>query len=150
MSGVNKVILVGRLGKDPETRQVGDTSVTEFSLATSEKWTDKRSGEIKEKAQWHNIEIWGRAGEVALKYLSKGDEVYVEGSLDYQTWEKKDGGKGYKTIVKVFNLTLIGGKKDRNSDRDDDERAAESNSRRSPPERQQPRRDSDFDDEIPF
>lgn len=116
---VNKVMLLGHLGKGPEKRQVGDTVVTVFSLATGEKWTDKRSGEIHEKTQWHNVEAWGRTGEIAAEYLSKGSEVFIEGTLDYQTWDKKDGGKGYKTIVKALSLQFVGSGGQRGEDSDD-------------------------------
>jgi single-strand DNA-binding protein len=176
VSGVNKVILLGRLGKDPETRNVGDSSVTSFSLATSEKWTDKRSGEIKEKVQWHEISAWGRVGEIAAEYLSKGREVYIEGTLDYQSWDKKDGGgKGYKTVVKVLSLQLLSSG-DYEGERETEPehsppargnavssglgaasrqdgtggaRGGRGDSGRTGVERSQPR-NTDFDDDIPF
>ena len=115
---VNKVILVGNLGKDPETRRMtsGDPIVT-FSLATSENWRDKASGERKEKTEWHRVVIFNKnLAEVAEKYLRKGSKVYVEGSLQTRKWTDKDGAEKYTTEVVLQNfrgeLTMLDSKGD--------------------------------------
>ena len=103
---VNKVILVGNLGKDPETRRMtsGDPIVT-FSLATSENWRDKASGERKEKTEWHRVVIFNKnLAEVAEKYLRKGSTVYIEGSLQTRKWTDKDGAEKYTTEVVLQNF----------------------------------------------
>jgi single-strand DNA-binding protein len=109
MSSVNKVILIGRLGKDPElkTTPAGQT-VCSFSLATSETWKDK-NGQKQEKTDWHNINAWGKLGEIAGQYLQKGREVYLEGRISTQTWEK-DGEKKYKTIIEASDIKFLSGK----------------------------------------
>jgi single-strand DNA-binding protein len=116
MASVNKVILVGHLGKDPESRTIPNgNTVTNFSIATSEKWTDKETGEKKEKTEWHNIVCWGRVGEIAAKYLNKGSLVYVDGKLETQKYEDQDGITKYTTKVNVFQLQMLssnGGKSD--------------------------------------
>jgi len=111
MSSVNKVILVGNLGGDPEVRAVGETSVANFSLATTEVWKDK-SGEKCERTEWHKITVWGKQGESCGKYLSKGRQVYVEGILQTRDYEDKDGVKKYVTEVKAQNVTFLGSKND--------------------------------------
>ncbi len=106
MAGVNKVILVGNLGKDPETRRMpsGDPMVS-FSIATSETWRDKASGERKEKTEWHKIVIFNKnLAEVAEKYLRKGSKVYVEGQLQTRKWTDKDGHERYTTEVVLQNF----------------------------------------------
>ena len=106
MAGVNKVILVGNLGKDPETRRMpsGDPMVT-FSIATSENWRDKASGERKEKTEWHRIVIFNKnLAEVAEKYLRKGSKVYIEGQLQTRKWTDKDGQEKYSTEVVLQNF----------------------------------------------
>ena len=115
---VNKVILIGNLGKDPETRRMtsGDPIVT-FSLATSENWRDKASGERKEKTEWHRVVIFNKnLAEVAEKYLRKGSKVYVEGQLQTRKWTDKDGAEKYSTEIVLQNfrgeLTMLDGKND--------------------------------------
>lgn len=108
MGGVNKAILIGRLGKDAEVRVTpGGQSVAKFSMATSEKYTDK-SGQKVEKTEWHNIVLWGKLADVLAKYLTKGKEVYVEGKIETRSWEK-DGVKRYSTDINAQNITLLGG-----------------------------------------
>ncbi len=90
--GVNKVILVGNLGQDPETRTTpGGTTVTNIRIATSESWKDKTSGEMKEQTEWHGIVLWNRLGEIAAEYLKKGSQVYIEGRLQTRKWQDKQG-----------------------------------------------------------
>ena len=108
MAGVNKVILLGRLGKDPEVRHLENgTPVTSFSIATSESYKDKNSGEKVEKTEWHNIVLWRGLAEVAEKYLHKGDQVYIEGKLQTRSWEK-DGVTRYSTEIVGREMTMLG------------------------------------------
>ena len=110
MSGVNKVMLVGRLGKDPETRHLeSGAAVTNFSVATSETYKDRNTGERKEVTEWHNVVLWRGLAEVAEKYVKKGDLIYVEGKLRTRSWEK-DGVTRYTTEVVGDNMTMLGGK----------------------------------------
>ena len=108
MSGVNKVILVGNLGRDPEVRYTkAGQAVASFSLATSEKWTDK-DGEKQEKTEWHRIVAWGELGEICGEYLSKGKQVYIEGRLQTREWEGNDGNKKHTTEIVANNMTMLG------------------------------------------
>lgn len=107
MSGVNKVILVGRLGKDPEVRNLDSgVAVANFTLATSESYKDKTTGEKKEVTEWHNIVLWRGLAEIAQRYLHKGDMVYVEGKLRSRSWEK-EGVTRYITEVVADNMTML-------------------------------------------
>jgi len=108
MAGVNKVILVGNLGKDPEIRYTkSGQAVASFSLATSEKWTGK-DGSKEEKTEWHRITAWGKLGEICGEYLSKGKQVYIEGRLETREWEDRDGNKRQTTQVVANNMTMLG------------------------------------------
>ncbi|MEM9895458.1 MAG: single-stranded DNA-binding protein [Bacteroidota bacterium] len=109
MSGVNKAILVGRLGKDPEVRHLENgATVANFSIATSETYKDKQTGEKREQTEWHNIVLWRGLAEIAEKYVKKGDMIYVEGKLRTRSWEK-DGITRYTTEVVGDNMTMLGG-----------------------------------------
>ena len=109
MSGVNKAILVGRLGKDPEVRYLENgAAVANFPIATSETYKDRNTGERKELTEWHNIVLWRGLAEVAEKYLKKGDMVYIEGRLKTRSWEK-DGITRYTTEIVGDNMTMLGG-----------------------------------------
>ncbi|GAB4253634.1 MAG: single-stranded DNA-binding protein [Ekhidna sp.] len=109
MSGVNKVILVGRLGKDPEVRHLENgATVANFSMATSETYKDRQTGERREQTEWHNVVLWRGLAEVAEKYVKKGDMIYVEGKLRTRSWEK-DGITRYTTEVVGDNMTMLGG-----------------------------------------
>ena len=107
---VNKVILVGNLGSDPEikTTPTGQ-QVANFSLATSESWTDKATGEKQEKAEWHRLVLWRKLAEIAGQYLNKGAKIYVEGKLQTRSWDDKDGQKRYATEVVVDQMEMLGG-----------------------------------------
>lgn len=108
MAGVNKVILVGNLGRDPEVRHLESGAVvTSFSIATSETYKDRTTGERREQTEWHNIVLWRGLAEVAEKYLHKGDQVYIEGKLRTRSWEK-DGITRYTTEVVGDNMTMLG------------------------------------------
>lgn len=103
---VNKAILIGRIGKDPETTTSGKTS---FSLATGEKWKDKE-GNVQERTDWHNCIAWGKTGENIAKFFKKGSPIYVEGRIQYSSWEDKDGNKKYMTEINISNFDFIGSK----------------------------------------
>ena len=124
MAGVNKVILVGNLGKDPETKEFGNGGrVVKFSLATSETWRDKGSGERKEKTEWHNVVIFNEGiGKIASQYLKKGSKVYLEGSLQTRKWQDQSGADKYTTEVVLqnfnSNLTLLDGRDGGGGDRE--------------------------------
>jgi single-strand DNA-binding protein len=109
MSGVNKVIVLGNLGKDPEVKTLDSgLKVASFSVATSEKWTDK-SGDKKEETEWHNIVFFGKVVDVIEKYVKKGQQIYVEGKLKTTSYEDKEGIKRYQTRIIGNSLNLIGG-----------------------------------------
>ncbi|MBQ4854643.1 single-stranded DNA-binding protein [Rhodanobacter sp. B2A1Ga4] len=108
--GVNKVILIGNLGSDPELRSTGSgMSICSFSLATSESWTDKQSGEKQERTEWHRIKIFGRLGEIANEYLKKGRQVYIEGSIRTDKFTGKDGVEKYFTDIIASEMQMLGG-----------------------------------------
>lgn len=109
MSSVNKVILLGRLGSDPEIKfTTSGQGVCNFSLATSERWKDKQ-GQPQERTEWHRVVAWGKLAELCAEYLAKGRQVYIEGSLQTREWEK-DGVKRYTTEIKARDVTFLGGK----------------------------------------
>ena len=108
MSGVNKVILVGRLGKDPEVRNLENgATVANFTMATTETYKDRTTGERKEITEWHNVVLWRGLADIAAKYLHKGDQVYIEGKLRTRSWEK-EGVTRYTTEIVGDNMTLLG------------------------------------------
>jgi single-strand DNA-binding protein len=108
MSGVNKVILVGRLGADPEVRYTASgTAVGNFRLATSENWTDK-GGQRQERTEWHRVVCWGKLAELAGEYLSKGRQVYIEGRLQTRQWDDRDGNKRYTTEIVTREMQFLG------------------------------------------
>ena len=112
MAGINKVILVGRLGKDPEVKySQGGSAYCNFSMATSETWKDKQTGEKNERTEWHNIIMFGRLAEIAGEYLHKGSQVYIEGGLQTDSYEK-DGVKRYSTKIRATQMQMLDGKGD--------------------------------------
>jgi single-strand DNA-binding protein len=153
---VNKVILIGNLGKDPEIRytQAGEP-IANFSLATSEQWTDK-SGQKQEKTQWHRVEVFGKTAQVCRDYLTKGKSVYIEGQIIYDEWTDKDGNKRNTTKIRVSGFTgrlvMLGSRGDRGGEgasfggggRGGAERASEP----SAPAEEKPFDPSD--DDVPF
>ncbi len=113
MAGINKVILVGNLGKDPEVRYLeGGVAVANFPIATSETYKDKKSGERKTITDWHNVVLWRGLAEIAEKYLKKGAQIYLEGKLKTRQWQDKDGNNRYTTEVVGDNLQMLGRKDD--------------------------------------
>lgn len=114
-SGVNKVILIGRLGSDPEVRYTSNGgAVANFNMATNESWTDK-SGQKQERTEWHRIVVWGKLGELCGQYLSKGRQAFVEGRLQTREWNDKEGSKRYTTEIVAQNIQFLGGPGDRAS-----------------------------------
>ena len=108
MAGINKVILVGRLGADPEVKTVsGGNTVARLSLATSENWTDKE-GQKQERTEWHRIVVWGKLAELCGRYLNKGRQVYVEGRLQTRSWEDQQGQKRYTTEIVANTVQFLG------------------------------------------
>lgn len=106
---VNKVILLGRLGQDPELKYTPNgAGVCNFSLATSESWTDKNSGQKQERTEWHRIVVWGKLAELCNQYLAKGRQAFVEGRLQTRSWEDKDGNKRYTTEINANTVQFIG------------------------------------------
>jgi single-strand DNA-binding protein len=109
--GVNKVILVGNLGADPETRAMpSGSTVANLRIATSESWRDKTSGEQQERTEWHRVALFGRLAEVASEYLRKGSQVYIEGSLRTRKWQDKQGNERYSTEIVANDLQMLGGR----------------------------------------
>lgn len=142
MAGVNKVILIGNLGKDPEVRYLeGGTAVAKFTLATSENYKDKTSGERKTLTEWHNIVVWRGLAEVAEKYLKKGSQIYIEGKLRSRQWQDKDGINRYTTEIVADTLQMIGKKDDTSGN------AQNQSSSTSSPEIEQ---NNNFEDDLPF
>ncbi len=146
MAGVNKVILVGNLGQDPEVRYMADgTAVASFSIATSETWKDKQTGEKKERTEWHRIVPWKQLAELCRKYLSKGRQVYIEGKLQTRSWEK-DGVTRYTTEIVAADVKFVGGNGngDSNGQSRQTGRNAGSRGNHEPPDPDMP------EDDIPF
>ena len=139
MAGVNKVIIVGNLGQDPETRttQAGEM-VTTISVATSEKWQDKQTGEVKEVTEWHRIVFYKRKAEVAAEYLRKGSKVYVEGRLKTRKWQDQNGQDRYTTEIQGDVLQML------------DSRDNQDKSSASGKPKQKKESADNFDDDIPF
>ena len=111
MASVNKVILIGNLGRDPETRYTADgAAITNITIATSDRWKDKASGEMKESTEWHRVAFFGRLAEIAGEYLKKGRPVYVEGRLRTRKWQDKEGQDRYSTEIVGDRMQLLGGR----------------------------------------
>ena len=156
--GVNKVILVGNLGADPETRySASGAAVTNLRLATSDSWTDRQSNERRERTEWHRVVMFGKLAEIAEQYLRKGRQVYIEGSIRTNKWQGQDGQDRYTTEIVARDMQMLGGRGDTGGGSDDWNRPA------GPPaesaEGSAPARgaaypsggsDPDLDDDIPF
>ena len=163
--GINKVMLIGNLGRDPETRYAqSGSAVTRFSIATSESWKDKASGEMQERTEWHNVVCFARLAEIAGEYLRKGSKVYIEGSLRTSSWEA-DGQKKYRTEVNARELQMLDSRGGADSGMGGGASGAPSGfSNQAPAQSAQPGAssavaadsaatlsdDTDFEDDIPF
>ena len=144
--GINKVILVGNLGADPETRYMpSGSAVTNLSVATSESWKDKQTGEQKDRTEWHKVVMFDRLAEIAAEYLRKGSQVYIEGKLQTRKWQDRDGNDRWTTEVRANEMQMLGGRGGGggSAPMSSDSRPASS----SPPPQPGP---DDFDDDIPF
>lgn len=157
MASVNKVIIIGNLGADPETRYTpGGDAVTNIRVATTDKWKDKASGEMKEATEWHRIAFFGRLAEIAGQYLKKGSQVYVEGSLRTRKWQDKDGQDRYSTEIRADTMQMLGRREgggepsyDRGESRG--ERAEPRSSEARQPAAKKPAgKFDDLEDDIPF
>ena len=155
MASVNKVILIGNLGRDPETRYTADgAAITNITIATSDRWKDKASGEMKEATEWHRVAFFGRLAEIAGEYLKKGRPVYVEGRLRTRKWQDKEGQDRYTTEIVADNMQMLGSREGMGGGADfeggDEARAP----RASPSTSRQPAKSTagvaDIDDDIPF
>lgn len=111
MTGVNKVILIGNLGKDPEVRHLeSGVMVANFPLATTESYRDRNTGEKRQVTEWHNVVLWRGLAEISEKYLKKGNQVYIEGKLRTRSWQDQEGNTRYTTEVIADNMTMLGGR----------------------------------------
>jgi single-strand DNA-binding protein len=159
--GINKVILIGNLGADPETRAMpSGTTVANLRVATSESWRDKQTGEQQERTEWHRVALFGRLAEVAGEYLRKGSQVYIEGSLRTRKWQDKQGNERYSTEIVGNELQMLGGRGGSGAGAGAGAGAAEQGGRGSggaaPALAEEsgggggPSRGEEFDDDIPF
>ena len=145
MAGVNKAIVVGNLGNDPEIRYAANGSaIASISVATSERWKDKNSGEQQERTEWHRIKLFGRQAELAGEYLKKGSQVYIEGRIQTSKYQDKDGNGRWSTEIVAREMTFLGGRGGGGGGGD-----SQSASSASPPQRDSGP-SGDFDDDIPF
>ena len=145
MRGVNKVILIGNLGRDPEIRYTRDgTAVANLNIATSDSWKDAQ-GERQERTEWHRVVAWDKLAEIAKEYLAKGKQVYIEGRLQTRSWEDKDGHKRYTTEVRADQMVMLGGRGG-----DDSGGARDAGPPPGPPEDFTPEPFKATDEDVPF
>ena len=144
--GINKVILVGNLGADPETRYIpSGSAVTNLSVATSESWKDKQTGEQKDRTEWHKVAMFNRLAEIAAEYLRKGSQVYIEGKLRTRKWQDRDGNDRWTTEIIADEMQMLGGRGGGGGS------APMSSGQGSAPPSSPPQAGpDDFDDDIPF
>jgi single-strand DNA-binding protein len=141
--GINKVIIVGNLGADPETRYMpSGSAVTNLSVATSETWKDKQTGEQKERTEWHKVAMFNRLAEIAAEYLRKGSQVYIEGKLRTRKWQDRDGNDRWTTEIVADEMQMLGGRGGGGSAPMSSDRGPSSGPPEGPPD--------DFEDDIPF
>lgn len=144
MRGVNKAIIVGNVGRDPETRYLqSGSAVTEISVATSESWKDKSSGEKQERTEWHRVTFFGKLAEIAAQYLRKGSQVYVEGKIQTDKWQDKEGNTRYSTKIVAGEMQMLGSRPEKSGSGVKDSPASTGQS--APDNSGEP-----FDDSIPF
>lgn len=152
MAGVNKVIIVGNLGRDPETRYTASGSaITNITVATSESWKDKNTGQKEERTEWHRVVFFSKLAEIAAQYLRKGSKVYIEGSLRTSSYEK-EGQKYYRTDIVANEMQMLDSRGSQNTGAQGDDGYASSAPSRAPAaQSEQPAGNFDqFDDDIPF
>ena len=155
MASVNKVIIVGNLGRDPETRYLpSGEAVTNISVATTDSWKDKASGEKKELTEWHRVAFFGRLAEIAGEYLKKGSQVYVEGSLRTRKWQDKEGKDRYTTEIRADTMQMLGSRAGAGEPRSESrgEPAAKGEGAGKPPAaaKKPAGKFDDMEDDIPF
>jgi single-strand DNA-binding protein len=152
--GVNKVILIGNLGNDPDIRYTaGGAAVANISLATAESWRDKESGEQQERTEWHRIVFFGRLAEIVGEYLKKGSQVYVEGRLQTRKWQDKEGQDRYTTEIVANEMQMLGGRSGGSANYEPAAQSSHNNEpakKAAPPSSSAPAPADDFDDDIPF
>jgi single-strand DNA-binding protein len=151
--GVNKVILIGNLGKDPEVRYMPNgNAVANVTLATSESWKDKNTGEPQERTEWHRVVFFNRLGEIAGEYLKKGSKVYVEGSIRTKKWQGQDGQDRYTTEIIANEMQMLDSRSGGSSSFDSPRPSQPANAAPSSPAAapSAPSGGGDFDDDIPF
>jgi single-strand DNA-binding protein len=149
--GVNKVILVGNLGADPETRYTANGgAITNIRIATSESWKDKQTGEQQERTEWHRVVLFGKLGEIAGEYLKKGRQVYIEGSLRTNKYTDKEGVERYSTDIVASEMQMLGGPAGDRGDNGSRGNSRAAPSRGSPPTSTSRPPDTFEDDDIPF
>ncbi|MGH9892119.1 MAG: single-stranded DNA-binding protein [bacterium] len=149
--GLNKVMLIGNLGADPEVRySPNGMAVANVRLATNESWRDKESGETQERTEWHRIVFFGRLAEVVKEYLHKGSQIYVEGRLQTRKWQDKDGQDRYSTEIIANDMQMLGGRAGTASFDDAPPQGAEPDTGSSQAKKPSSAADEDFDDDIPF
>ena len=151
MASVNKVILVGNLGADPETKYLpsGD-AVTNIRMATTDRWKDKASGEMKEATEWHRIAFFGRLAEIAGEYLKKGSQVYVEGRIRTRKWQDKEGQDRYSTEIVADAMQMLGSRAGSGEPRPEGARAAEPKAAAAATAKKPAGKFDDMEDDIPF
>lgn len=150
--GINKVILVGNLGQDPETRYMpSGGAVTNLRIATSESWKDKQTGENQERTEWHSIAMFGRLAEISAEYLRKGSQVYIEGKLRTRKWQDKSGADRYTTEVIADEMQMLGGRGGSGAPMAGGGGGGQQRPQSAPASQPQPASGgTEFDDDIPF
>jgi len=149
--GINKAIIVGNLGRDPEVRYTANgNAIANITVATTESWKDKQSGERQEKTEWHRVVFFGRLAEVAGEYLKKGAQVYIEGRLQTRKWEDKSGQERYTTEIVANEMQMLGSRGDGTTGTSNDDYSGEAGSATDSSGSSASGGDPDLDDDIPF
>ena len=149
--GINKAIIVGNLGRDPEVRYTANgNAIANITVATTESWKDKQSGERQEKTEWHRVVFFGRLAEIAGEYLKKGAQVYIEGRLQTRKWEDKSGQERYTTEIVAGEMQMLGSRGGGTSGAPDDDYSGEARSATGSSGGSTSGGDPDLDDDIPF
>jgi len=151
MASVNKVILVGNLGADPETKYLpSGGAVTNIRVATTDRWKDKASGEMKEATEWHRIAFFGRVAQIAGEYLKKGSQVYIEGRIRTRKWQDKEGQDRYSTEIVADTMQMLGSRAGSGEPRPESMKSAEPKGAGAPAAKKPAGKFDDMEDDIPF
>ena len=149
--GVNKVIIIGNLGADPEVRYMpSGSAVTNIRVATSESWKDKQSGELQERTEWHRVVLYNRLGEIAGEYLRKGSKVYIEGALRTNKWQDQNGAERYTTEIIANNMQMLDSRGAGTATFDTSSSIGEDAKAKGSKQEEVPAMAGDFDDDLPF